>query len=417
MVPWGRESSGTIGVNAAAKKYAKYGITSPMIRHWVKNGEVAVAKAAAFPGDTVLLDEASLRKRISNYTPHRDNQSRRRRSQTIPEMQAEAQSNGTANGHHPQAGRAALSQPLPSTPAHPNGEAPVLIAWDWVARYYANQTRLHGEDDGTGVKALRPETKGSYDWVFDRFIERLPTVPLERDAVLAYIEGLTNLKKGGPLSGGSKMLVHRQLTAFYNWLHDWHQVETPNLTKHGIDDTRSQALSFRVEDIRALRKQVRCQEELTLILLLAQTGMRIGELCTVRPELVRGRYVEVWGKLTKASKIGWRQVPLPSECLEQLNLMFRTHGELVVASQRGVTPLAGPIERGDRNREIDLSEGLNLQFGKWPLTYRVRPPSITTTDCRITWQTVLVQLRISGHGKIASALCQVQFPRRNHLAS
>ena len=46
-----------------------------------------------------------------------------------------------------------------------------------------------------------------------------------------------------------------------------------------------------------------------------------------------------------------------------------------------------------------------------------RPPSITTTDCRIIWQTVLVQLRISDHGKIASALCQVQFPRRDHLAS
>ena len=32
------------------------------------------------------------------------------------------------------------------------------------------------------------------------------------------------------------------------------------------------------------------------------------------------------------------------------------------------------------------------------------------------WLTALVQLRISNRGKIASALRQVQFPRRNHLA-
>ena len=45
------------------------------------------------------------------------------------------------------------------------------------------------------------------------------------------------------------------------------------------------------------------------------------------------------------------------------------------------------------------------------------PSSITTTDCRIRWLTVLVQLRISGCGKIATALCQVQFTHKNHLAS
>ena len=41
--------------------------------------------------------------------------------------------------------------------------------------------------------------------------------------------------------------------------------------------------------------------------------------------------------------------------------------------------------------------------------------SITTTDYQIIWLTVLVQLRISDHGKTAAALCQVQFPCRNHL--
>ena len=44
-------------------------------------------------------------------------------------------------------------------------------------------------------------------------------------------------------------------------------------------------------------------------------------------------------------------------------------------------------------------------------------PSITTTDCRIRWLTVLVHLRIGDLGKTAAALFQIQFPRRNHLAS
>ena len=46
-----------------------------------------------------------------------------------------------------------------------------------------------------------------------------------------------------------------------------------------------------------------------------------------------------------------------------------------------------------------------------------RAPSITTTNWRIRWLRVLVQLRISDREKIAAVLWQVQFPRRKHLVS
>ncbi len=50
-------------------------------------------------------------------------------------------------------------------------------------------------------------------------------------------------------------------------------------------------------------------------------------------------------------------------------------------------------------------------------TAAYQTPNITTTGCRIRWLTVLAQLRISGCGKIATALCQVQFTHNNQLAS
>ena len=77
-----------------------------------------------------------------------------------------------------------------------------------------------------------------------------------------------------------------------------------------------------------------------------------------------------------------------------------------------------PAHRGEALREYLRTPGLELQLVLKPalLPKSLSPTtSITTTDYQIIWLTVLVQLRISDHGKTAAALCQVQFPCRNHL--
>ena len=150
------EASGAIGIRAAARKYARYGATDTTLRHWVSRGEVLVARPAASPGDTVLLDEASLRRRIAVHSPHRDNQKRRTRVRTIPEMQRETErlagphSAGGTNGHH-QPAAASLRRGVDG----PQREV-LLGTRAWVDRFITFQTQKN-----QGV--INPRTKHNYD--------------------------------------------------------------------------------------------------------------------------------------------------------------------------------------------------------------------------------------------------------------
>ena len=367
------EPEGTIGLKAAARKYAKYGISQSTISRWVKNGEVNVAKVAAFPGDTVLLDEASLRRRISAYTPHRDNQGRRTRarsqSRTIPEMQAfTANGNGASTNGHSQAVGTVGSLPSsvlrPTAPARQRGDAVLLNTREWLDRFYAQQAR--GSDTGE----LNTETKGTYDWTFNRFAARFSTLPMDpvegRKTILDYIHGLTNLKSGGgPLSGGAKSLAHRVLSTFYNWLKREHGFTVPDLTQPKIARRRTRAVPIWPNETKATLKMARNHSEKTIIMLLAQMGVRLGELCTIRPECLHDGWVEVWGKPTRVNPNGYRTVPVPSEALADLRWELRTYGELVWVDSRGqVKPLAGPLEPTMAQRAIDIRN---------PDTYKVRP--------------------------------------------
>ena len=361
------EPSGVIyGARAAARKYAKYGLSDSLISKWIKQGLV---KATASRDGVMVIDDRSLRAYIQNeYRPQRDNQNRQTRSRTIPEMQAEKAS---SNGHHAAlAGRG-------SRPAAPDSP-PALNTREYVQLYYADQTRRHGQTNlATGNQELRAKTKESYGWVLDRFCLRFPLVPLDRKPILDYMHGLTNLKRGGPLGGGSKMLVHRQLSSFFNWLVREQHISRdskPDLTNHGLISKRERALPLRIDEIRALRKRVRNHSEFTIILLLAQTGVRIGELCTIRPELLHDHWVEVFGKPTKANPTGWRQVPLPDQAYDHLLKEFKVYGQLVKVNSYGrADPLAGPVEKAEIRRAIDLKEGEYATLIRPPQTYRVRP--------------------------------------------
>lgn len=395
------EASGVISVNAAAKKYQKYGITSSLIRIWVKKGEVAVAKAAAFTGDTVLLDEASLRKRISTYTPHRDNAARRSRSRTIPEMQARAANNGANGAANAGVG---LAQPMgtggrpvtggarSSTPAMPRvqpgkGETTVLNTREWLDRFYAFQTR------GSAEQVLNAQTKDSYDWTFDRFAAWFPTLPMDRQTVIDYIHGLTDLVKGGPISGGSKSLTHRNLSTFYHWLEREYRFDVPNLTQPRISRRRENALPIWPNEVRAVLSMARNHSEKTLVMLLAQTAVRIGELCTIRPECLHDHWVEVWGKPTRANATGYRKVPVPDEAHADLLLEFRTYKQLVWVDGRGeVKPLAGALESTKPGRAVDMRN---------PDTYRVRPRETSVKMLQGMLRTLMKDAGVYQQGKLA----------------
>lgn len=358
------DPSGVIyGVRSAGRKY---NIDKKVISRWIEKGEVKLAGPFE-PGAPQPIDESSLRKRISNYTPHRDNANRRRRSKTIPEMQAAAPAvngNGVSNGHSSQP---ILSDQSPSTPvataAPRSGEVLLLNTEEWVARFYTEQAR--SSDNGQ----LNAETKDSYDWTFDRFKARFKTLPMEpvsgRKAILDYIHGLTNLKTGGPLAGGSKSLAHRNLSTFYNWLKREYGYVTPNLTQPKIARRRTRAVAIWPNESRAVLKMARNHSEKTILVLLAQTAVRLGELCTIRPECLHDHWVEVWGKPTRANPTGYRQVPIPDEAYDDLRREFATYGQLVWVDNHGeAKPLAGPLTPAIPGRAIDMRN---------PETFRVVP--------------------------------------------
>jgi len=389
------EASGTIGVRAGANKYAKYGATRSSISEWVKAGDVLVARPAAFPGDTVLLDEASLRRRIAMHSPHRDNASRKpQRSRTIPEerLDAQAQRVAGANGHAPATGALTapahtLRQPVASRPkpvsasisgaklyavpvgtlagALPEGVKPQLETAPWLKAYY-----------GAKLKRLAPKTQENYDLVFDRFKKTFLTIPLDRRVALDYIEKLKDKHTLGPMSDSGKGLHLQTIITFYKWLRREYGYNTPDLTGANLVDKRGNALTIYPHEIRATLKQVRNRTEADLVIVVAQTGIRIGELCTIRPEFVHDHWMELWGKPTRVNKTGYRQVPVPDEAYRRLLIHWKYNRELVWQDSYGINhPLAGPVERADpeSRRAINLEEPRSLASA--PKTFRVQPAS------------------------------------------
>ena len=303
------EPSGMISRNHAAKKYH---VPGSLLSIWVAKGEVKVAKAAAFPGDTVLLDEASLRKRLQSYTPNKDNRARKPRSRTAPEIQAEAQRNGHTNGVIHGAGTGAVqvmkgasgfTRPAPPTsttgkptmvvPAGshaselPEGVEPVLPMHDWLALYFKAKE-----------KRLSDRTKENYDTVFKLFQRRFEFIPLgapARGTVLEWVNGLKcqqGKRRGQPITDNSKRNHLTSYTTFYRWLHRSYGYNIPDLGGADLQIERANAVPILPGQARAALAEILNSTESLMILVLGQTGMRVSEYCTirsrVRPRPLRG---------------------------------------------------------------------------------------------------------------------------------
>ena len=333
---------GGISEAAAARKYKKYGLTRTTLQGWVNSGRVAVLKAPAFPGDSKLLDDRDIQRCIQqDYRPHRDNVGRRtRRSRMIPEMQA-------AEAAHPSTRTAVNASSNGVHHAAPTGPVVVLNTREMVDQFYAYQARSHGGK-------INGPTKTGYDSTIGRFAAHFQTIPFDRKTVLAYVDALTNQHRGGPLSDGSKGGHLKVINTFYRWLRREHGHEVPDLSHSNLADARPNAIPIWPDEIRAALGQARDHSEYTLTLLLAQTGCRIGELCTIRPEFMHDHWVDVWGKPTRNNPTGHRPLCLPDAAYKDLRQEFDAHGQLVMMSQTiGARPLAGPPQPTDPRRAID----------------------------------------------------------------
>ena len=340
------------GVHQGARAAGRYYNLEPsLISKWVAQRVVDLAGPSK-PGVPLLIDDASLRRRLATYTPDKDNQSRKGRSRTIPAMQAER----ATTGHSPAAdagGGVASPAARPAAPGRRSEELVLLNTREWLDRFYGYQSRVS------------PKTKVHYDATLGRFAQRFANLPMVGKDIMDYIGGLANLNNGRALSDGTKGSHLKCIQTFYRWLGREHGYQIPDLTHSNLDDTRENAVPIWTDEIRQVLAQTRDHTEYTLILLLAQTGCRIGELCTIRPELLHDHWVEVWGKPTKNNKTGYRPLPIPDEAFKHLQREFATYGELVMSNQ-----ITGNRRLAQAPEPVDLRRGIDWRD---PKTYKVQP--------------------------------------------
>lgn len=344
-------------------------IDDSVLRYQISKGKVAA--------DGAGVDALSAYEWYKTYEPHKDNAARRVRSRTIPQMQAllssksvggqaaEAQArvggqvngNGHGGGRNSSGGRA--EQPLQ------------LDTREWINLFMADRfERLAAINPLTGVKEMNIGTTEPYWRVFKPFIQRFPMVPLDRvqgrEEIVKWIHGLKNQHTGRPQADGSKAAARKKLAAFYNWLYDEKGISGPSLKKTTLPASPAGAGVVYADESSKLLRTARDHSELTLMILEAQTGARIGEILTIRPECVvhLGGYgwVHTWDKRTDANPTGYRPLCLPAESYEALMKEFKVHGEFMLPRYGhvngkviGLKKLAGPLvaEPGKRIRMDD----------------------------------------------------------------
>lgn len=368
-----KEPSGMISENGAERKYGKYGISRTTLREWVMKGEVKVARWPQNPGEPKLLDEDSLLEHIKLHRPHQDNQRRRLRTHSLVATAPAGTRPSVApsgNGHGVRFQAHSLVDRMAAPIARGQAGQPVLSTREWVDRFYAEQARSMGG-------AIRPQTRESYDWTFkerkmrmvggsrrvETFMETFPTIPMDpvnptpgqasqaRRQILEYLHGLRNQKTSMSLAPGSKQLALRILATFYHWLAREHgfKANVPDLTNPDLPTPSAEKHAYTQDEIRRLLALCRQMDEKAIVITMAQTGCRRGELCSLDPDHPgralpsnpacaccgpqrrKGRqmltsapqgggWVHVYGKPTRANKSGKRIMYLPSESLEALGL-------------------------------------------------------------------------------------------------
>ncbi len=335
-----------ISAAAAARKYSRYGLTRTTLRGWVDKGQIGVVREPAAPGDAKLLDDADIQKLMQkNYTPHADNKGRKTRTRTVVDP---------APGYTPVSYQPAIGYPSQAMPDQYNRQpvGPVVqMTAHWVTEFIADRARRSGGE-------VRATTAQVYKNILGRFQDYFEQLPLEsgsgppvaRRIVLNYLLQMKNLN-GAELDENTRHGHLRGITALYNWLKREHGFNTPNLTDSGIMRHRGvYAVAMYWDETREiLQKGCRNASEYDLILLLAQTGCRIHELHTIRPETFKDHHCMVWGKPTKTNKSGQRPLAIPDEAWDRLMAHIDKYGELSWVDAKGVAhPLAGPVTESGR---------------------------------------------------------------------
>lgn len=395
---------GTVwGVREAARLLT---VDASVIRYQLAKGKIARL------GDGV--DARSAWDWVSDYEPHKDNAQRRVRGHTlslqastgprqasgaaldVPSGAPAGQNHGQAAGSGLLRGRALVAVGTPARVKAGASQLPVLDTREWVQKFYVHQTQLMGG-------ALHPKTKSKYDLTFGRFAAAFPIVPMDpiagREILVAWIHGLRNSITGAPMADGSKATDKKVISTFYNWLRREHGMTGPSLEHTSLPGMPAGQGVVYMDEVPLVLAQTRDHTEYTLVLVFAQTGARLGELCSIRPECLQPYWVHTWDKRTLANLTGYRPLFLPDESYAAVQQEIKVYGELMLRGR----PLAGlPVPVDDKGRPLKNPDSKRIRLDD-PKTYRIDPMHGALDAVQYTIRRAMQRAGVYEKGKLVHA--------------
>ena len=173
------------------------------------------------------------------------------------------------------------------------------------------------------IRGLAAKTKEQYAWALVRLEKDCPTLPCTDVEVLTIV--------GDPaLKLESRRDLLKSLRVFFRWAHRRHQLPNPC---DGLQPLPRQQHLPRVlteEEVIQLVAAADNARDRVLLLLVLDSGLRLGEVAGLRHADLRGQWLEVSGK------VGMRQVPVSPEVM--ITLKGLGNGDHVWTGLKG--PLA-----------------------------------------------------------------------------
>jgi len=289
-----------ISVNAAAKKY---GIPQRTLARWAALGRLRVLARPTRPGQSMLVDEASVVLARQAYIPHwRQDQGR---NLPLPLDFSPAQPETAA-----QAEGAPSPAPLP-TPTLKVGESPGLDTAELIEAFNRYNRRLS------------PSTLEGYHFRLTAFATHFPTLPLSPGPLQDYVDSM----EGSDAHRHTSASVLRTL---YRWAYKQHriprEIENPiELVKFPRDGRRGK-LPRVLTDEEAVRviSAGRSYEEITMLRLLWTSGIRAGELRSLTRDMIYPRESASLGASIRPNgKTGERKVWITDDICQELQLVVK----------------------------------------------------------------------------------------------
>lgn len=379
---------------------AMYGTPRSTVQSWDRGGEII--RAGTDPSSSaVLFDARSVWEREKTWIPNKDSSAKGRQASnktnpgvTTPPLVAPSQAAAGGGGVRANVGAV--------RPAAPNSEylvppgrmadqvppgAPYrLEVGPWVEEYIRTKKQYIKKD-------VKKKTLEQYNTVFTRFAKKVPVLTLgsivqTKERIREYVSELTDTRTGEPLTEGGRWTHQKTLVAFHYWLGE-KGYPMPRFDKMGLSQPKK-GLDIKPYETAMLLKQVRDQSEKMVVYLFAQAGLRLGDLCSIRPELIRetitdpetGReiklpcpIVEVFGKSTKANEMGYRWVPIPWESYKLLMANLSLYGELTLVTwpkgKAELRSIGGIVRQTSKRAPVNFDEYRNMETP--PRTFWIEP--------------------------------------------